>query len=291
MSSIPSTVPPGLRPLGATPPLRDYLRELWERREFAVASAFGDLRAQHMNTLLGNLWHLLNPILLIAVYWVVFDVVLDLGERGGVTNFMAFLATGILAYQWSQRTIVEGSRTIISNEGMIRSLQFPRALLPMATMIKHTISFAPSLVLMLLIVVGTGEPITANWPIIVPAFLLQIAFNTGAVLFIARIADRFRDTVNLLPFLFRLAFYGSGVIFAVDTRFSNVFTYDWVVWVFIANPFYAIIGLWREALMTTYVVDTHETMWLWVSASVWAIAGLLAGLLFFRAGEKQYGRG
>lgn len=291
MSSTPSTVPPELRPLGVTPPMRDYLRQIWERREFATASAIGDLRAQHMNTLLGNLWHLLNPVLLIAVYWLVFDVVLNLNERGGVTNFLAFLATGILAYQWSQRTIVEGARTIISNEGMIRSLQFPRALLPLATMIKHTVSFAPSLVLMLIVVVVSGEPVTANWLIVLPAFVLQIAFNTGAVLFIARISDRFRDMVNLLPFLFRLAFYGSGVIFAVDTRFSRVFTHDWVVWVFVANPFYAILGLWREALMASYTINTHRTMWLWVSAGVWATAGLLAGLLFFRAGEKEYGRG
>ena len=290
VSSTPSAVPDGLRPLGSTPPLRDYLAELWERRQFALTSAFGDLRAEHMNTALGNLWHLLNPILLIAVYWLIFDVVLNI-SRGGLENFLGFLTVGILAYQWSQRTIVEGAKTIVRNEGMIRSLQFPRALLPLATLLKHTISFAPSFVLMLVVILATGEGISVAWLIVIPAFVLQVMFNMGSVLFIARVADRFHDTTNLLPFLFRLAFYGSGVIFAVDTRFSTVFTREWVVWIFIANPFYAMLGLWREGLMTTYEITTHEVHWLWVSASVWAVVGLVVGLQFFRAGEKDYGRG
>ena len=269
--------------------MREYLADIWSRRQFAWASAVGELRSQHMDTALGNLWHLLNPVLLIAVYYLVFGVILDISR--GLENFIGFLAIGILAYQWSQRTVIEGAKSIATNEGLIRSLQFPRALLPLGVMLKQTISFAPSLVLMLAVVLATGEGVTLSWSIVLVALTLQIAFNFGAVLFIARVADGFRDTINLLPFIFRLFFYGSGVIFAVDTRFSDVFHNEWVVWVFIANPFYALLGLWRQGLMTTYETTTHDPVWLWISASLWATVGLVLGLLYFRAGEKEYGRG
>jgi hypothetical protein len=88
----------------------------------------GELRSQHMDTTLGNVWHLLNPILLIAVYYLVFDVVLDVSV--GWTTSSRSSRSGVLSYQWAQRSITAGARSITGNEGLIRSLQFPRALLP-----------------------------------------------------------------------------------------------------------------------------------------------------------------
>ena len=288
VSSSISTVPPDLQPLGTTPSLRRYLRDVWERRQFAWASAMGELRSQHMDTALGNVWHLLNPILLIAVYYLVFDVVLDVSR--GVDNFIAFLDIGVLSYQWAQRSITAGAKSISGNEGLIRSLQFPRALLPIGVILKETVAFLPGVVLMVLVVLATGEGITPNWVLVAPAFALQVVFNLGAALFLARVADRFRDTVNLLPFFFRLVFYGSGVIYAVDTRFFDVFQANpWVVQAFVANPFYSQLSLWREALMTSQEIQYVE--WMWVSASIWAVGALVVGLLVFRGGEKEYGRG
>lgn len=288
MSSSASSVPPGLVSLGGNPPLRRYVRDLWSRREFAVATAMGELRSQHMDTALGNVWHLLNPILLVSVYFLVFDVVL--GVSRGVDNFIGFLAIGVMSYQWAQRSITAGAKSISGNEGLIRSLQFPRALLPLGVIIKETIAFVPGVVLMLVVVVGTGEGITPDWLLVLPAFALQVTFNLGAALFLARVADRFRDTVNLLPFVFRLVFYGSGVIYAVDTRFFDIFEANpWVVKVFVANPFYAQLSLWREALMTSQDIQLVE--WLWVSASAWAVVALVLGFVVFRRGEKEYGRG
>jgi teichoic acid transport system permease protein len=279
-------VPPGLIRLGGTPPLRVYLAQLWERREFALSNAMGELRAQHMDTTLGNLWHLLNPILLITIYYVVFDVILNASR--GLENFIAFLSIGVFVYQWSAKAITGGARAIVGNEGLIRSLQFPRALLPISTVLQETVSFLPSVVMMILVVLLTGEGITPAWPLIVPVFLLMFGFCLGAAFLTARAADRFRDTLNLLPFVFRLVFYGSGVLYAVDERF-DIFRIWWVEAIFVANPFYALISLWRDALMTT--VEIRHVSLLWLSASAWTVIMLVVGLLVFRAGEKEYGRG
>lgn len=288
VSSSISTLPPDLRPLGTTPPLRQYLRDVWDRRQFAWASAMGELRSQHMDTVLGNVWHLLNPALLISIYYLVFGVLLDV-DRGVGDNILAFIAIGVLAYQLGQRSIISAARSIISNEGLIRSLQFPRALLPLGSMIQETLTFLPGLLLIVAVVVVTGEGITPAWGLMLPVFLIQISFNFGAGMLLARVADRFRDTINFLPFVFRLGFYGSAVIFPVDERFDVIESYPWIEWVFVANPFYAQLSLWREALMTTYGVG--RIPYLWASATAWAIVAVIVGVLVFRRGEKEYGRG
>jgi teichoic acid transport system permease protein len=275
-------------PLGSTPSLRRYLKQIWERREFAVATATGELRAQHMDTTLGNVWHLLNPVLLISVYYLVFVVILDFTR--GIDNFIAFLAIGVVSYQWAQRSITAGAKSITGNEGLIRSLQFPRALLPIGVIIKETLAFFPGVVMMVLVVLATGEGVTVSWLLAVPVFLLQIVFNLGAALLLARWADKFRDTVNILPFFFRLVFYGSGVIYAVDNRLEGVFEdYPWVAQAFVINPFYSQLSLWREALMVSQPIQFVD--WMWVSVVAWALVMLVGGLLVFRAGEKEYGRG
>jgi teichoic acid transport system permease protein len=287
VSQTQTPVPPGLVRLGGTPPLRDYLTQLWDRRQFARENALGELRAQHMDTTLGAVWHLLNPILLVTVYYVVFDLILN--ATRGVENFIAFLSVGIFAYYWAQKAITGGARSIVSNEGLIRSLQFPRALLPISTVMQETIAFLPGVGVMVAIVVLTGEGLSFAWLMVVPVFLLQSAFVLGAAFITARAADTFRDTLNLLPFLFRLVFYGSGVLYAVDQRFHSAFEIWWVEAIFIANPFYCFISLWRDSLMTTQEIRHIELMWL--SATAWSIGLLLVGLLIFRAGEKAYGRG
>jgi teichoic acid transport system permease protein len=280
-------VPPGLVRLGGTPPLRRYIGLLWERRQFAIANAMGELRTQHLDTTLGNLWHLLNPVLLVGVYFLVFDVILN--ATRGVENFIGFLTVGIFVYQWSTKAITGGARTITSNEGLIRSLQFPRALLPISTVLQETIAFLPGVALMLIVVLLSGEGISPTWLLAAPVFLLQMAFCLGAAFITARAADKFRDTLNLLPFLFRLVFYGSGILYAVDQRFHSAFENPWVLRVFLANPFYCLVTLWREAFMTSQ--SAQHVPWMWLSISLWAVGLLVAGLLIFRAGEKEYGRG
>src|SRR5690625_2815588 len=100
-----STPPAGLIALGGRPRWRDYLKMLWARREFTRSLASGQLRTQNMDTVLGNLWQLINPILLIGVYYLVFGVLLDIGDaelpwRPG--NYIGFLSVGVFIYSYQQ---------------------------------------------------------------------------------------------------------------------------------------------------------------------------------------------
>ncbi len=294
--SNPAAAPPGLIELGGNPSLPAYVRTLWQRRQFAYANAAGEMRSQHMDTVLGSLWHLLNPILLIAVYYLVFGVLL--GINRGIPNFIGFLAIGVFTYHWSQKTIQSAARTIIASEGLIRSLQFPRALLPISSVMREALAFVPAVIVMVIVVVVTeltvdpdvnpGLEVTWLWLLVIPSLLLQLTFNLGGALLVARVSNAFRDTVNILPFVFRLAFYGSGVIFALEDRLDAIGHLDLLPW-FLLNPFYVFVSLPREYLLSG--TDHQLVPWMWVSAVVWTIAMLVGGLLIFRAGEREYGRG
>lgn len=286
--------------LGGLPPLRTYLRSLWERREFASNMAAGELRAQNFDTVLGNLWHLLNPLLLVAVYFLMFGLILNVSR--GTPNFVGFLAVGIFTYNFLQKSATSGASSIVGNLGLIRSLQFPRILLPISAVLKEALAFGNMLVVMAIVVVVTElqacsgadapqvcetftVPISVEWLVFIPIFVLMLLFGFGIAFVTARLTDHVRDTANVLPYLFRIGFYISGVLYPVD-RFVRE---PWMKQVFNANPFYGFVTLVRHYLMQTYTGTDIGQLWAWLAA--WSVGLFLFGLLFFRAREKRYGRG
>lgn len=276
-----------LIPLGRSLPVRVYLRSLWDRRQFAMTVPLGELRAQHMNTVLGNVWHLLNPMLQVGVYFLVFKVLL--GTDRGIDNFITYLAIGVFCFGYMQRSITACASSITNNEGLIRSLSFPRAILPISAVVRETIAFLPSVGLMLTLALITREPLRWSWLLIVPWTLMMATFSLGAGFLLARITDGFHDMTNLLPFLFRITFYLSGILYSfehfIPERYAN-----WLP-IIALNPFYAFLSHMRHAIMSTYQVDSVIDPWLWPSALIYPVVFIVVGFFFFRAAEQRYGRG
>lgn len=276
-----------LIPLGNSLPVRVYLRSLWQRRQFAVTVPMGELRAQHMNTVLGNLWHLLNPMLQVGVYFLVFGVLL--GTDRGIDNFITYLAIGVFSYGYMQRSITACASSITNNEGLIRSLSFPRAILPISAVIRETIAFGSSLALMIVLALATGEPITAAWLQLALWVPLMALFSLGMGFVLARLTDSLHDLRNLLPFLFRLAFYLSGILYSFDVFVPDQFRQ--YLPLIALNPFYGYITHMRHALMSSYAADPVVEQWLWPASLLFSVVFLVGGFLFFRAAEQKYGRG
>lgn len=234
-----------------------YLREVWRRRDFAVLVPVQDLRAQNMGSALGQLWHLLNPALMVAVYFLIFGLVIDTSR--GVDNFLGFLVVGVVWFHLTQRVVQDAAVSIPRNLGLIRSVQFPRILLPAAAVIGQTAAFVPALVLALAAVIATGERPSLRWLALIGVLAAQFVFNFGAALLVARIGAAVPDVRQLLPHVFRLLFYASGVIFSVD---AFVTSESWRR-VFALNPLYDVITCARWCLLGE-------------PADSWAVFGMLA---------------
>ena len=150
-----------------------------------------------------------------------------------------------------------------------------------------------SLLVMVLVMLATGEGVTWNWLWFPLIFVLATMFAFGGSLITARLTESVRDTRNLLPFVFRLLFYISGILYDV-TRFTDEFTrtrpeLGFIDHLFLLNPFYVYVSLAREALMPSY--EHNNPPLLWLAGTLWAVVAMVGGLWYFVGAEKQYGRG
>ena len=260
------------------PSSASYLSEAWRRREFAILVPAQDLRAQNMDTVLGQLWHLVNPALLVGVYFLVFGVVLDTSR--GVENFLGFLIVGVVLFHLTQRVVQDSAVCISRNLGLIRSVQFPRILLPAATLNGQTAAFAPAVILAMAAVVVTGERPSMRWLALPAVLAAQFMFNLGAALLVARIGASLSDLQQLLPHLFRLLFYASGVIFSVEAFVTSP---GWRR-AFALNPLYDVITCARWSLL-----GESADGWVVVGLLGWCIVMPVLGFVVFHRSEQRLG--
>jgi teichoic acid transport system permease protein len=272
-----------LRPLSVDVPTRQYLADMWARRDFVIALPVEELRATHQNTLLGNVWHLGNPLLSVAVYYLVFGVVLQVDR--GVDNYILWLMVGVFAFGLTQRTVLGGATAISSNQGLMRSIRFPRALLPVSEMISRLLTFGFELTVIAGVALLTGEGVSRRWIALPLVLAVHSAFNLGGAFIAARLNDAFRDVQQIIPFIFRLLTYVSGVIFPLD-RFLSEATEHRLIRAFVEhNPLVKLLDLYRWVFLGL-PLELTDVVW---TVAVAAIV-LVAGFTFFRAAEWRYGR-
>lgn len=287
----PVAPPPGLHRLDDRPSSVQYVREVWARRRFVRALAVGQLKAQHRSTLLGNLWQLLNPLLLIGVYYLVFGVLFrrtdDALAATGV-SYIAFLTVGVFVFGFMQRCITGGASSITGNLGLIRTLQFPRAVLPLSSVTREVLGFAMSLLVLVGVLVATGLRPAWSWLAFVPVFAGMTLLSLGGALVAGRLTEQVPDLKNLMPFGFRLAMYLSGVLFDARRLFDRHPNLDWLPDALLFNPLYVYVTLARESLLGLQGPDRRLLL---LSAGCWTVGLLGLGLLFFTGAEKRYGRG
>jgi teichoic acid transport system permease protein len=276
----------GLSASGRLPGLLEYTRELWAYRHFIGAHASAKMTSALGNTKLGAVWQVLTPMINAALYYVIFGRIL--GGHKDVPNFIAYLCIGVFVFQFTQSAVQSGSNSIIGNLGLIRALNFPRASLPLSAALVEVRNFLVAMVVLMGIVLATGEPINAEWLIVLPALVLQSIFNVGFGLFIARFSSSLRDVKQLIPFIMRFWLYGSAVLYPV-TKFGEVLS-GWPLRVVEANPMLVFIELMRHALIENAPIANSLTV-LWIQAVAWSLVVGIGGFVYFWRGEKGYGRG
>jgi teichoic acid transport system permease protein len=273
----------GLAQSGARPTLLTYIRLLWGRRHFIVEYARARNQAQYTDTALGQVWQILTPVLNAAVFYLIFGLLLKTSR--GVENYISFLVVGVFIFTYTQRAVLSGSKSIAGNLGLVRALHFPRATLPLASTVMELQQLLVSVVVLSVIVLATGEPLTLSWLLLIPALFLQTLFNSGMALIFARITSRVRDMEQLLPFALRTWMYASGVFFVIQEFDRNAPLAAKVV--LEGNPAAVYIEIVRGALMASHPAAPHA----WPLAVFWAFVTFVAGFVYFWRAEERYGRG
>ena len=239
----------GLRPSAQRPTLGKYLRELGRRWSFIMGFATARNVAMYTEAKLGQLWQILAPLLNAGVYFLIFGLIIT-GVSRGVPDYLAFLVTGVFVFSFTQRTFISTSKVITDSLPLIRALQFPRASLPLAYVMIELQQMALSMVVLFVLVPITGEPVTWDWLLVIPALALLTVFNAGLALFAARTGARINDFAQLLPFLMRTWLYVSGVIYSIQTFVAeHSYNHAWATTLLQLNPAAIYITLVRNALL------------------------------------------
>src|SRR5258708_4440570 len=183
------------------------------------------------------------------LYFLIFGVIIK-GVSRGVPDYLAFLVTGVFVFSFTQRTFISTSKVITDSLPLIRALQFPRASLPLAYVMIELQQLALSMVVLFALIPTTGEPVTWDWLLVIPALALLTIFNAGLALFAARTGARINDFAQLLPFLMRTWLYISGVIYSVQVFVAqHSQNHGWVTTLLQLNPAAIFITLVRNALL------------------------------------------
>lgn len=278
-----STVDPnmGLHPVDVTLTIRAYLEALWQRRDFVVAMPAENVRSQHQNTFLGNVWHLANPLLTVGVYFLVFGGLL--GVDRGIDNYLLWLTVGVFTYGLTSGSVLGGATSIATNLGLMRAIRFPRALLPISVVIGKTLTFGFELAAVAGVAILTGQGLSLRLVALPLVLALQSLLNLGGAFIAARLNDSFRDMQQIIPFVFRLLQFLSGVMYPIEryTESSHVWLQRLIEW----NPIVTILELYRWVFLGS-AIDVAAT----VQCFVLCVAVFVFGFRFFVAAEHRYGR-
>lgn len=270
----------GLHRVGARPPLGTYLAETWQRRDFLFTMARSRLRAGFEKNRLGVVWLVLRPTLNALIYGLIFGVI-----QGGARppDYPAYVIIGVFLFEFFSRSMNDGSKSITGNRALVQSLAFPRLTLPLAEVVEHFLSLMPMLGVMFLYLMILGDYPRWEWLLLIPLLAVFSVFNAGVAMVGARLTVHIADLTQLLPFISRILFYTSGVLFDVNRLLAN---HPKLVALFDFHPIYQVLQIARGSLMAE---RTYDPMF-WVYLSVWAVAIFVFGLLFFWVAEERYGR-
>ena len=283
LASIPSVSSEGLVPVGKRTSLRSYLSALWNRRHFIIAESMAKMSGSTRTTLLGYGWLFLNPLLSVMAFWFIFGFILQSSK--GIDNFLGYLVIGVFFLQYTGKSLTGGTNSIRSGASMIKGFQFPRAALPISTVVRNFLDFIPTVAVMalLIVVIPPAEVITWRVVLVLPVIILQTIFNVGLACLLARIGHKVPDLSNLMSIVSRFWLYGSGVFFSIEDRLAD---HPLILSAMQFNPMHAYLTLTRNSLL--YGVDSP--VWMWAMGTVWAFGLLIVGFLFFWRGEESYGR-
>lgn len=279
-----------LEQIGVRPKLRDYLKGLWGARAFIQVLAVSKAESENQNTYLGQVWSLISPIINASVYVLIFGFLLKVG-REGIENTIAFIVVGVFMFRFFERSVMAGAHSLQKNMNLVRSVQFPRAVLPIAGVLAELTMLLPGIVVMCVISYASGflpvagrVTIDAYWLLLVPAVLLLWIFSTGCAFLAARWVAITPDLDNLLPHLMRVLMYASGVIFSVD-KYLGQFSWGWLMEY---QPVAVYLYLVRSSILDEPAYTPDGFMWL--LGVLWAVLAGVIGFLTFWRGEERYGR-
>lgn len=198
------------------------IAQLYRSRQLISTLTARDLNARYRGSVLGYFWSLANPLLLLAVYTIVFT---KFFPRPDVQPYWLFLFTGILPWTFFAGALLESTSVLSSNGGLIKKVTFQAEVLPIVIVVSHMVHLLLALPI-LLAAVGVGViffDVPFGWPVLLaPVILVLLAlFVAGVTLAVSATAVLFRDLRDIVANLLNLGFFLTPIIYSLDSFFVS----------------------------------------------------------------------
>lgn len=195
-------------------------RQIHRFRSLLWSLTVRELKARYRGSALGFLWSLINPLLLLAVYSLVFGLVFRPRGPGAMAPYPLFLISGLFPWIWVSASLLEGTVSLSANAGLIRKAAFPAELLPVVSVLSNLFHFLlalPILALALLVGRGLGYPVGGLGFALLPVVVvLQLPMITGLALGLSALNAHFKDMRDIVANLLTLGFFLTPIIYPLE---------------------------------------------------------------------------
>ena len=250
---------------------------LWRHRALVVALVRRDLAARYRASLLGYLWSMLNPLLLLAVYAVVFTTVFQ-PRMAGAKPYALFLFAGLLPWLFFSGALLDAAMTLVDNGPLLAKVVCPAEVFPAVTVLAHLVHHVLALPVLLAGLAGCAVLGLHPFPwtvLLLPLALVPWVLLTGGLaMAISAVGVHFRDTRDLLANLLNLLFFGTPIIYTLDGLHVV-----WLKRLLQLNPLASVIEVYRSLAFAGRFAPVTD--WA-VALGVGLVAWIIGAWLFLR---------
>jgi len=252
------------------------LSDLWTSRYLLWILVWRDVKVRYKQTVLGAAWAMLQPLLTMVVFTLVFDRVAHISS--GAVPYPLFVLCGLLPWQFFSSGLVRASNSLVESRYLLTKVPIPRLLLPVSAVLSGAPDFGVALTLLLGVMMYYGI-----WPSLHGFFILPLVFAVALAslsigLFLAALHVRYRDIGYVIPFFAQLMFFVTPVAYPISLVPQR--------WAFLykVNPMTSVVEACRYA-----IIGREEAGWLAILAST-ALLGtlLIASFWYFRRMEGTF---
>jgi len=204
-----------------------------------------ELKAEARRGSLGILWWIVEPLLYVSVFYVVFSLIFNRGGDDTIQN----LLTGLIVWKWFDSCVRQSATSIITNAGLIRQVYIPKFLFPVMVVMTSTMKFAIIFTILLVFLTISNEEVTTSWFTLPIIILLQLIVSLSIGAFAASIVPFFPDLRMLIDNGMTLLFFLSGIFFNIKTVSIDLQAYLYL------NPMVGLIESYRTVLLSNQLPD------------------------------------
>ena len=256
------------------PKLGRYWKSLWSRRTFIKEYSKSELREQHFDSVFGQLWLVLNPLLLSAVYFVLIIII------GGTTDSARFahLTASLFLFYLVSNSLTGGVKSVTAGQRLILNTAFPRIMLPISAVVIAIFKFLPTIIVFLVVKAVVGTPFTFEMLWAIPVLLITVFLALSLAITISCINVYFRDIASFLPYLTRTLLYLSPILYVASDLKPSLRVIE------IFNPLFPILDSWSRAMVQGVAPELSSML----QGLAWATGFFLVGTYFFLSREREF---